>query len=127
MAVDIGRAIARALLGIVAALVFAGPAQAFNDWENGRALHISNGCTGCHAAKYGKTLTDLNNAIANVANPMNGLFSGMSASDRSDIAAYLGTFGNFPKISVSTSTVSFATTAVGATRTSNVRVTNNGF
>src|SRR6185436_1016119 len=102
MAVDIGRAIARVLLGIAAALVFAAPAQAFNNWENGRQLHIDNGCTGCHAAKYGKTLTDLNNAIGNVANPMNGLFSGMSASDRSDIAAYLGTFGNFPKISVST-------------------------
>ncbi|HMC14597.1 MAG TPA: choice-of-anchor D domain-containing protein [Albitalea sp.] len=126
MAVDIGRAIARALLGIVAALVFAAPAQATNDWENGRALHISNGCTGCHAAHYGKTLTDLNNAIGGGVPAMAG-FASLSASDRSDIAAYLGTFGNFPKISVSTSTVSFATTAVGATRTSNVRVTNNGF
>lgn len=125
MTVDFGRALARALLGALAALLLAGPARATNDWENGRALHISNGCTGCHAAKYGATGPQFDAAITNNVG-MNG-FSTMNASDRSDIVAYLGTkLGNYPTISISPGTLNFATTAVGSTRTLNVRVTNNG-
>jgi hypothetical protein len=124
MMADIGRAIARALLGAMAALVLAAPAQATDDWETGRQLHIDNGCTDCHAAKFGNTLSDLNAAIAGV--PSMAGFSTLTASQRSDIAAYLQKSGNYPRVSLSTATVNFATTAVGSTRTANVRVTNNG-
>ena len=124
MTVDFGRALARALLGALAALLLAGPARATNDWENGRTLHTSNGCTGCHAAKYGATRTQFDNAITNQV-AMNG-FASLGDSDRSDIVAYLGTFGNYPTISISPTTVNFGTLAVGSTDTASVRITNNG-
>ena len=107
MTVDFWRALARMALCATAALMMAAPAHA--DRVAGRSLHIANGCTGCHAAKYGASRSTFDAAIVNQGQ-MNQ-FSTLTGTQRDDIVDYLSTSGNFAAIDVSTSTVNFATTA----------------
>jgi trimeric autotransporter adhesin len=123
MNVHIGHAVVRRLFAAIALLLLVAHAHALNNWETGKVLHTDNGCDGCHAAKFGASLTDLNNAISGQA-AMAG-FSVLTNDQRSDIVAYLNN-PEFPIASLSPTSHAFGSLSVDLTANRTFRLSNSG-
>ena len=125
--------VVRSLFASLPLLLASLQAHAINNWENGKDLHDAKGCAttpGCHGLKSGRSASDITDAIADQA-PMNARFSAgkadfLSASDISDIAAYLNNL-NFPKITVSGSLDLGTRVAKLTTNSVLLTVSNDGF
>ena len=113
-------------IGIVLASV---QAQAAGNWEVGKVLHTSNGCTDCHARKDGASISDITNAIATQSDMTTRFAPGgttpLSADQISDISAYLNHL-NFPLASLDQSSFTFSPISVDLSATRAFRVTNSG-
>lgn len=129
MKLRIGRALVRALVAAAPMLWLATHVHAANNWEIGKTLHTSSGCTDCHARKDGASITDITNAIA--TQPlMTARFSAggtqpLSADNISDISAYLNHL-TFPLASLDQSSFTFSPISVDLTATRSFRLTNSG-
>lgn len=91
----------RALHAVLAlfALLIALPAAATNDAANGLVLYNANGCEGCHSAHTNAAgAPNVIDYAINVSSAGQMVFPALTASDKSDIAAYLATLITNPVV-----------------------------
>jgi hypothetical protein len=129
MNVSMGLARVLRLLAAIGIASAAWQAHAAGNWEVGKVLHTSNGCTDCHARKDGASISDITNAIATVTDMTNRFSAGgttpLSPDQISDISAYLNHL-NFPLASLNPTSFSFSPVSVDLSATHAFRVTNSG-